>query len=56
MYRFWLTERNYVQDSGEITDKTKMNEAAGWLARQLLLYGDSKLSVDTVLLVIIRVP
>jgi hypothetical protein len=35
--------RENVQDFGiGITDKIKMNEAAGWGVRRFLLYGDSK--------------
>jgi hypothetical protein len=35
--------QDYIQDEGiGITDKIKMNEAAGWALRRFLLYGDSK--------------
>jgi hypothetical protein len=40
--RIWLFEQDYIQDKGSgITDKIKMNEAAGWEQRRFLLYGDS---------------
>ncbi len=44
---FWSTLQNSVEGlSVGITDKTRMNEAAGCLPQRLLLYGDSKLWVD----------
>ena len=40
---FWSSLRECIQDTVTgITDKIKMNEAAGWRSGRFLLYGDSK--------------
>ena len=42
-HRFWSSLRECIQDTvSGITDKIKMNEAAGWRPGRFLLYGDSK--------------